>query len=298
MTIVDRARARRQSPNARVVEAVDADGVYRLLAERLARPAVRRSGKAGWCATGFLSLVWSAHPSLEEHHDHRDAHLSPETRLDPGSREALCRGGSRNVSGFRRWAPSSTPKSARSTGSIHCLALRGSRAPRQGRAEKIPGWPPKNPGIHPRRWKARSSSRRRSPPKMEPRKLGGLYEIRTTRCCPAPLRRSSRMGRAIEGRQKYSPLAFCGHTELRPTHHGSMSGPIRMPPNASASATRPARQAPGRGDARPVRPAGEHVRRAGRISPRCAKAVLRRAPTPTLPRDSRVRAREGRDPRH
>ena len=37
MTIVDRRVRGGQKPNARVIEAVDADGVYRLLAERLAR---------------------------------------------------------------------------------------------------------------------------------------------------------------------------------------------------------------------------------------------------------------------
>ena len=37
MTLVDWRGLSRRKPNARVVEAVDADGVYRLLAERLKR---------------------------------------------------------------------------------------------------------------------------------------------------------------------------------------------------------------------------------------------------------------------
>ena len=37
MTIVDRRQNSGKKPNARVIETADVDGVYRLLAERLAR---------------------------------------------------------------------------------------------------------------------------------------------------------------------------------------------------------------------------------------------------------------------
>src|SRR4029077_15770761 len=46
----------------------------------------------GLCGPGHLSLVWAGHSRLEENHDHRDAQLPAEARLDPGSREAVRRG--------------------------------------------------------------------------------------------------------------------------------------------------------------------------------------------------------------
>jgi ligand-binding SRPBCC domain-containing protein len=52
-------------------------------------------------------------------------------------------------------------------------------------------------------------------PKMEPRQLGGLYEIRTYTMLPGTPT-VERWAERIEGRTKISPLAFCGHTELGP----------------------------------------------------------------------------------
>ncbi len=52
-------------------------------------------------------------------------------------------------------------------------------------------------------------------PKLEPRQLGNLYEIRTYTMLPgAAPTVTERWAERIEGRTKLSPLAFCGHTEI------------------------------------------------------------------------------------
>ena len=52
-------------------------------------------------------------------------------------------------------------------------------------------------------------------PKMEPRQLGGLYEIRTYTMLPgAAPTVIEKWSERIEARVKMSPLAFCGYTEL------------------------------------------------------------------------------------
>src|SRR4051794_41475533 len=51
--------------------------------------------------------------------------------------------------------------------------------------------------------------------KLEPRRLGNLYEIRTYTMLPgAASTVIERWAERIEGRAKLSPLAFCGPTEI------------------------------------------------------------------------------------
>ena len=99
---------------------------------------------------------------------------------------------------------------------IHCWPYEDLAHRSKVRAERIPGWPPK---IQEFIEEMESKIIIAAPfsPKMEPRKLGGLYEIRTYTMQPGVTPTViERWGEVIEGRQKYSPLAFCGHTELGP----------------------------------------------------------------------------------
>jgi len=81
-------------------------------------------------------------------------------------------------------------------------------------ATKQPGWPPNT-----REFVVSQKSQVFIPapfsPKLEARQLGNLYEIRTYTMLPgAASTVIERWAEKIEGRLKYSPLAFCGHTEL------------------------------------------------------------------------------------
>jgi hypothetical protein len=84
------------------------------------------------------------------------------------------------------------------------------------RAEKIPGWPPK---IQEFIVEMESKIVNAAPfcPAFTPRQYGGLYEIRTYTMLPGVTQEViDRWAEAIEARQKFSPLAACGYTELGP----------------------------------------------------------------------------------
>jgi NIPSNAP len=99
---------------------------------------------------------------------------------------------------------------------IHCWPYEDLAHRAKIRAEKIPGWPPKTSEFI-EEMESKIIIAAPFSPKMEPRKLGGLYEIRTYTMLPgATPTVIERWGEVIEGRMKISPLAFCGHTELGP----------------------------------------------------------------------------------
>jgi hypothetical protein len=84
----------------------------------------------------------------------------------------------------------------------------------QIRAQKIDGWPPKI-----QEFIEEMNSEIFIPaafsPKLEPRQLGGLYEIRTYTLAPGAIPgQIDRWSTAIDARTKLSPLAFAGHSEL------------------------------------------------------------------------------------
>ena len=99
---------------------------------------------------------------------------------------------------------------------IHCWPYEnlGERTRLRGEATKLPSWPPK---IQEFIEEMESKIVIPAPfsPKLEARRLGNLYEIRTYTMLPgAAPTVIERWAERIEGRLKYSPLAFCGHTEL------------------------------------------------------------------------------------
>jgi hypothetical protein len=84
----------------------------------------------------------------------------------------------------------------------------------QVRSQKIEGWPPNI-----REFVEDQQSEIFIPapfsPKLEPRRLGNLYEIRIYTLAPGAMPgQIDRWSTAIEARLKYSPLAFAGHSEL------------------------------------------------------------------------------------
>ena len=97
---------------------------------------------------------------------------------------------------------------------IHCWPYDDLAHRTRVRAEKIPGWPPK---IQEFIEEMESKIVIAAPfsPKLEPRRLGSLYEIRTYTMQPgiAPTV-IEKWAERIEERTKLSPLAFCGHTEI------------------------------------------------------------------------------------
>ena len=101
---------------------------------------------------------------------------------------------------------------------IHCWPYEnlGERTRLRGEAMKLPGWPPK---IQEFLEEMESKIIIPAPfsPKLEERRLGNLYEIRTYTMLPGVTPTViERWAERIEGRTKISPLAFCGHTELGP----------------------------------------------------------------------------------
>ena len=99
---------------------------------------------------------------------------------------------------------------------IHCwpYADLGERTRLRGEAIKLPGWPPK---VQEFLEEMESKIIIPAPfsPKLEERRLGNLYEIRTYTMLPgAAPTVIEKWAERIEGRTKLSPLAFCGHTEL------------------------------------------------------------------------------------
>jgi hypothetical protein len=84
----------------------------------------------------------------------------------------------------------------------------------QVRSQKIEGWPPNI-----REFVEEQQSEIFIPapfsPKLEPRRLGNLYEIRIYTLAPGAIPgQIERWAGAIDARLKYSPLAFAGHSEL------------------------------------------------------------------------------------
>jgi hypothetical protein len=99
---------------------------------------------------------------------------------------------------------------------IHCWPYEnlGERTRLRGEAMKLPGWPPK---IQEFLEEMESKIIIPAPfsPKLEERRLGNLYEIRTYTMLPgAAPNVIEKWVERIDGRTKLSPLAFCGHTEL------------------------------------------------------------------------------------
>jgi NIPSNAP len=99
---------------------------------------------------------------------------------------------------------------------IHCWPYEnlGERTRLRGEAMKLPSWPPK---IQEFLEEMESKIIIPAPfsPKLEERRLGNLYEIRTYTMLPgAAPAVIEKWAERIEGRTKLSPLAFCGHTEL------------------------------------------------------------------------------------
>ena len=84
----------------------------------------------------------------------------------------------------------------------------------QVRSQKIEGWPPNI-----REFVEEQQSEIFIPapfsPKLEPRQLGGIYEIRMYTLAPGAIPgQIDRWTTAIDARTKLSPLAFAGHSEL------------------------------------------------------------------------------------
>jgi hypothetical protein len=99
---------------------------------------------------------------------------------------------------------------------IHCWPYEnlGERTRLRGEAMKLPSWPPK---VQEFLEEMESKIIIQAPfsPKLEERRLGNLYEIRTYTMLPgAAPTVIEKWAERIEGRTKLSPLAFCGHTEL------------------------------------------------------------------------------------
>ena len=99
---------------------------------------------------------------------------------------------------------------------IHCWPYEDlrERTRLRGEAMKLPSWPPK---IQEFLEEMESKIIIPAPfsPKLEERRLGNLYEIRTYTMLPgAAPTVIEKWAERIEGRTKLSPLAFCGHTEL------------------------------------------------------------------------------------
>lgn len=99
---------------------------------------------------------------------------------------------------------------------IHCwpYADLGQRTKLRADAGKLPNWPPKISEFI-EEMESKIINLAPFSPKLEDRRLGNLYEIRTYTMLPgAAPTVIEKWAERIEGRQKYSPLAFCGHTEL------------------------------------------------------------------------------------
>jgi hypothetical protein len=99
---------------------------------------------------------------------------------------------------------------------IHCWPYEnlGERTRLRGEAMKLPGWPPK---IQEFLEEMESKIIIPAPfsPKLEERRLGNLYEIRTYTMLPgAAPTVIEKWAERIERRTKLSPLAFCGYTEI------------------------------------------------------------------------------------
>jgi len=84
----------------------------------------------------------------------------------------------------------------------------------RGEATKLQGWPP-NVREFVVDQKAQIFIPAPFSPKLEPRQLGGIYEIRMYTLKPGAIpSQIDRWSTAIDARTKLSPLAFAGHSEL------------------------------------------------------------------------------------
>jgi hypothetical protein len=101
---------------------------------------------------------------------------------------------------------------------IHCWPYEDLAHRTRVRSQSIAGWPPRIQEFIEEMESKIVIAAPFSPSLNEPRRLGcNLYEIRTytmqSGVTPTVI---ERWAERIEGRTKYSPLAFCGHTELGP----------------------------------------------------------------------------------
>ena len=101
---------------------------------------------------------------------------------------------------------------------IHCWPYDDLAHRSKVRSQSIPGWPPKIQEFLENMESKIINVAPFSASLKEPRQLGcGLYEIRTYTMQPGVTPQViEKWAERIEGRQKFSPLAFCGYTELGP----------------------------------------------------------------------------------
>ena len=99
---------------------------------------------------------------------------------------------------------------------IHCWPYEnlGERAKMRADAAKLPNWPPKI-GEFIEEMESKIINLAPFSPKLGDRRLGDIYEIRTYTMQPGGVGIvTEAWAEKIEGRQKFSPMAFCGATEL------------------------------------------------------------------------------------
>ncbi|MGH7092257.1 MAG: NIPSNAP family protein [Stellaceae bacterium] len=99
---------------------------------------------------------------------------------------------------------------------IHCWPYDdlGQRAKLRADAGKLANWPPKISEFI-EAMESKIINLAPFSPKLGDRRLGNLYEIRTYTMLPGAVPTViEKWAERIEGRQKFSPLAFCGYTEL------------------------------------------------------------------------------------
>ena len=114
-------------------------------------------------------------------------------------------------------------------------------------------------------------------PKLGDRRLGNLYEIRTYTMQPGGVGIvTEAWAEKIAGREKFSPLAFCGATEIAGLNQwihvwAYKDAAERFSGRDAARASGPAAQHP-----RPVHPAGKHAGGPRRLARRCISFVKRR----------------------
>ena len=99
---------------------------------------------------------------------------------------------------------------------IHCWPYDDLAHRTRVRSQPIPNWPPKTSEFI-EEMESKIINLAPFSPKLGDRGLGNIYEIRTYTMLPGVLPQViEKWAERIEGRQKLSPLAFCGSTELGP----------------------------------------------------------------------------------
>ena len=99
---------------------------------------------------------------------------------------------------------------------IHCWPYEdlGQRAKMRADAAKLPNWPPKISEFI-EDMESKIVNLAPFSPKLGDRRLGDIYEIRTYTMQPGGVGIvTEAWAEKIEGRQKFSPMAFCGSTEI------------------------------------------------------------------------------------